>query len=298
MTVRVGATYPQTELRGDPTAGRAFALAAEDLGYDHLLAYDHVVGAVHADREPELWGPYTEADPFHDPFVLFAHLAALTERLSFVTGVLILPQRQTALVAKQAADLALLAGPGPEAGGRFRLGVGVGWNHVEYDVLDQDFATRGHRLDEQIEVLRRLWAEPVVTFDGDFHRLDRVATIPRPANCIPIWIGGWADVALRRAARLGDGFIFAGTEAAISDQWDRLRSLLAEHGRSVSTFGAEAMVTGHQDPVDAAAAARRWEQRGGTHAAITSMGLGLDSVDAHIDYLARAARALALPGAG
>src|SRR5262249_52891598 len=157
------------------------------------------LGAVHEDRIPPLWGPYDENDPFHDPFVLFAYLAGRTERLAFVTGVLVLPQRQTALVAKQAADLALLSGD------RFRLGVGVGWNPVEYTGLGQDFATRGLRLDEQIGLLRRLWGEPVVSFEGRFDAIDRAGTVPRPRRLIPIWLGGWVEAALRRAARLGDG---------------------------------------------------------------------------------------------
>jgi len=292
--MRIGVTYPQTELGGDPMAVRRFGVAADELGYTHLLAYDHVVGAVHANRSPALWGPYTESDPFHDPFVMFAYLAGLTTQLSFVSGVLVLPQRQTALVAKQAADLTLLAGPGPEGGGRFRLGVGVGWNHVEYEVLGQAFATRGERLEEQVELLRRLWAEEVVDFVGRFDAMDRVALVPRPPHPIPIWLGGWADVALRRAARIADGFIFAGNEAGILDQWTRLQGLLTEQGRSTSMFGAEAMVTGHTDPRAVSSAVERWGLNGGTHAAVTSMGLGLDSIEAHLDYIASVASALEL----
>ena len=146
--MQIGVVYPQIELRGDPTAVRRIGRAVEDLGFDHLLAYDHVLGAVHADRTPELTGPYTEHDPFHDPFVMFAYLAGITERLRFATGILILPQRQTALVARQAADVDLMSG------GRLRLGVGVGWNHVEYQALGQDFHTRGARQEEQIQLLQ------------------------------------------------------------------------------------------------------------------------------------------------
>src|SRR3984957_18542098 len=147
----IGVVYPQTELRGDPEAVRRIGRAVEDLGFDHLSAYDHVLGAVHADRNPPLTGPYTEHDPFHDPFVMFAYLAGITQRLQFVTGILILPQRQTVLVARQAADLDLLSGD------RLRLGVGIGWNYVEYTALGQDFHARGKRLAEQVELLRRLW---------------------------------------------------------------------------------------------------------------------------------------------
>ena len=166
--MQIGVVYPQIELGGNPEAVRRIGRAVEELGFDHLLAYDHVLGAVHAERQPPLSGPYTEADPFHDPLVMFAYLAGLTERLGFVTGVLILPQRQTALVARQAADVDLLSG------GRLRLGVGIGWNHVEYVALGQDFATRGAREEEQIGLLRRLWSEPVVDFDGRFDHIINV----------------------------------------------------------------------------------------------------------------------------
>src|SRR3979490_2601023 len=193
--MQIGVVYPQTELRGDPTAVRRIGRAVEDLGFHHLLAYDHVLGAVHADRTPPLTGPYTEHDPFHDPFVMFAHLAAITERIGFATGVLILPQRQTALVARQAADVDLLSG------GRLRLGVGVGWNHVEYEALGQNFRTRGAREEGQIELLRRLFPEPVVAFSGRFDRIARAALVPKPARSIPIWLGGFGEVAFERAAR-------------------------------------------------------------------------------------------------
>src|SRR3954447_7080327 len=163
--MKIGAVYPQTELRGDPTAVGRLGRAVEELGFDHILAYDHVLGAVHADRERPLTGPYNEHDPFHDPFVMFGYLAGITERIQFATGILILPQRPTALVARQAADLDLFSH------GRFRLGVGVGWNYVEYDALGQDFHTRGKRQEEQIELLRRYWTEPVVSFEGRFDRV-------------------------------------------------------------------------------------------------------------------------------
>jgi probable F420-dependent oxidoreductase len=202
--MQIGAVYPQTELGGDPTAVGQIGRAVEELGFAHLLAYDHVLGAVHADRAPRLTGPYTEQHPFHDPFVMFAYLAGITERIQFATGVLILPQRQTALVARQAADVDLLSR------GRLRLGVGVGWSHVEYEALGQDFHTRGARQEEQIGLLRRLFTEPVVDFSGRFDRIDRAALVPKPARPIPIWLGGSSEAAFDRAARLADGFIFIG----------------------------------------------------------------------------------------
>ena len=202
--MRVGAVFPQTEIGSDPADVRRWATTVEDLGYDHILAYDHVLGAVHADRARQLPGPYGEHDPFHDPFVMFAYLAGITERTGFATGVLVLPQRQTALVARQAADVDLLSG------GRFRLGVGVGWNYVEYEALGEDFGTRGARQEEQVKLLRRLFTEPVVDFSGRFDRVDRAALVPKPARPIPIWLGGSSEAAFDRAARLADGFIFFG----------------------------------------------------------------------------------------
>src|SRR5580692_9329737 len=200
--MEIGVAYPQNELRGDPAAVGEFGRAVEDLGFAHILSYDHVLGAVHDNRTPPLTGPYTEHDPFHDPLVMFGYLAGITERIRFATGVLVLPQRQTALVARQAADVDLLSG------GRLRLGVGVGWNYVEYEALGQDFRTRGARQEEQIGLLRQLFTEPVVDFTGRFDRVDRAALVPRPARPVPIWLGGSGDAALERAARLADGFIF------------------------------------------------------------------------------------------
>src|ERR1700722_9061273 len=202
--MEIGVVYPQIELRGDPAAVGRFAAAAEQLGFDHLLAYEHVLGAVHADRSPPLSGPYTEHDPFHDPFVMFAYLAGITERIRFTTGILVLPQRQTALVARQAADVDLFSG------GRLRLGVGIGWNPVEYEALGQDFHARGARQEEQIGLLRQLFTEPVVDFSGRFDRIDRASLMPKPTRSIPIWLGGSDEKAFERAARLGGGFIFLG----------------------------------------------------------------------------------------
>ncbi|MEI8261643.1 MAG: TIGR03619 family F420-dependent LLM class oxidoreductase, partial [Actinomycetes bacterium] len=190
--MKVGAIYPQNEMHGDPAALHDIGLAVEGLGYDSLLFFDHVVGADRVNREPPLWGPYDETDSFHDPFVAFGYLAAITSRIELATGVLILPQRQTVLVAQQAADADLMSG------GRLRLGVGTGWNWVEYDALNEEFATRGPRLDEQITLLRELWEKPIVSFKGDFHELERCCINPRPARAIPIWIGGFSEPAFRR----------------------------------------------------------------------------------------------------
>src|ERR1700691_298391 len=216
--MQIGIVYPQNEAGGDPGGVRRIGRLVEERGFDHLLAYDHVLGAVHADRTPPLTGPYSEHDPFHDPLVMFAYLAGVTERIGFGTGILVLPQRQTALVARQAADVDLLSG------GRLRLGVGVGWNYVEYQALGQDFHTRGARQEEQIELLRRLFTEPVVDFSGRFDRIDRAALVPKPTRPIPIWLGGSGDMAFDRAARLADGFIFFGGGIdKVTNNWNRLR---------------------------------------------------------------------------
>jgi len=284
--MQIGVVYPQIELGGDPEAVRRIGRATEDLGFDHLLAYDHVLGAVHEDRDPPLVGPYTERDPFHDPLVMFAHLAAMTERIGFITGVVILPQRQTALVARQAADVDLLSG------GRLRLGVGIGWNYVEYEALGQDFRTRGAREEEQIALLRRLWAEPVVDFTGRFDRVDRATITPKPTRPNPIWLGGYGDAAYQRAARIGDGFIFGGRTENVIGAWDRIRDRVAEAGRPVEHFGGECVVMSRQGPEAVAAKIAAWADAGGTHAAVLTMDLGIGSIDGHIEYLAAVADVL------
>jgi probable F420-dependent oxidoreductase len=285
----IGVAYPQNEFRGDPTAVGSFGRAVEDLGFAHLLTYEHVLGAVHADRTPELLGPYTERDPFHDPFVMFAYLAAITERIRFATGILVLPQRQTALVARQAADVELLSG------GRLRLGVGVGWNHVEYEALGQDFHTRGVRQEEQIQLLRRLFREPIVDFSGRFDRIDRAALMPKPASPIPIWLGGSGEKSFDRAARLADGFIFfgGGVDHTI-DAWTGLRQRVASLGRSVEGFGADYVALSGGDVSELMREIEAWRTAGGTHLSVVTMGLGLDSIDAHIDYIASLADRLGL----
>jgi probable F420-dependent oxidoreductase len=287
--MQIGVVYPQTELRGDPAAVRQIGRAVEDLGFDHLLAYDHVLGAVHADRTPQLTGPYSEHDPFHDPFVMFAYLAGITDRIQFATGVLVLPQRQTALVARQAADVDLLSG------GRLRLGVGIGWNHVEYEALGQEFATRGARQEEQIELLRRLFSEPVIDFAGRFDRVDRASLVPKPARSIPIWLGGSSEAAFDRAARLADGFIFSGGALDRTlDAWTRLRERVLAHGRSIDDFGADYLVRSPDGGVDDIPnVVDAWREAGGTHISVVTMGLGLTSADSHIDHLASVAAALA-----
>ena len=285
--LKMGVVYPQLELGGDPKAAQAFGLGLETLGYDHLVAFDHVVGAVHADREPPLGGPYNEDHPFHEPLMMFSFLAGQTTNLEFATGVMISPQRQTALLARQAADLALMSG------NRFRLGVGVGWNYVEYETLGQDFTTRGARQEEQVQLLRRLWTEPVVDFSGRFDQVPRAAIVPRPTEPIPIWFGGFRRPAFERAARLGDGFIFAGSTEVEISEWDvagtfqALREDVERHGRDPQQFGGERVVMFPPSVEEVAARVHQWHAAGGTHASVLTLGLGLDSVEAHLDYLSR-----------
>ena len=231
--MQFGAVLPTCEIGNDPVAIRDWAQAAESLGYAHIVAYDHVLGAVHADRESKLWGPYTENDPFHEPFVVFAFIAGVTTTIELETAVIILPQRQAALVAKQAAEVDVLSG------GRLRMGVGTGWNHVEYESLGVEWGDRGRIFDEQLELIRALWDNDVVDFTGDFHRVDRAGILPRPAHRIPIWFGGFSKVAVRRAARIGDGFTFASAGSKTIEQAEELREAVAAAGRDAASYPIE-----------------------------------------------------------
>ena len=281
--MKIGAVFPHQEIGDDPIVIRDWAQAAEELGYSHILAYDHVLGAQHADREPALWGPYTEDDAFHEPFVLFGYLAHATQRIGLATGVIILPQRQTALVAKQAAQIDILSG------GRLRLGVGTGWNYVEYDCLNEDFATRGPRQVEQIELLRRLWADPVIDFSGEFHRVERAGLKPLPKRQIPIWLGGFAPIAFKRAAQIGDGFIFGSGQAQNLEACQAVKAELAKTGRAEG-FGFEALLN-YQSGQDAwREEIQAWIDEGADYVAMRAMRLrgqgdGLDSPQAHIEAL-------------
>jgi probable F420-dependent oxidoreductase len=288
--MRIGCVFPTCEIGSDPVAIRDFAQAAEQLGYSHLITYDHVLGAVHAGREPRLTGPYTEQNAFHEPFVLFGYLAALTRKLELVTGVIILPQRQTALVAKQCAELAILSG------NRLKLGVGTGWNHVEYEALNESFATRGKRFDEQVELLRKLWTTPVLDYQGRYHRVDRAGILPLPTKPIPIWFGGFSGPAIQRAARLGDGFLFGASNAVMLGSCGQLRDALAKHGRAAG-FEIDA-ITGFGEGPDAwRRAAETWKKAGATHFSMRAMSTGASLIgdkdpgfttpQQHIDALAK-----------
>jgi probable F420-dependent oxidoreductase len=286
--VQVGVVFPQTEIGPDPAGVRAFAQAAEELGYRHLLAYDHVLGADVSAR-PDWPGPYTAEHQFHEIFVLFGYLAAAAPGLELVTGVLVLPQRQTALVAKQAAEIDILTG------GRFRLGVGLGWNFVEFEALGEEFHNRGRRVEEQIELLRRLWTEPVVTFDGRYHSVPAAGVNPLPVQRpIPIWIGGSAGAAIRRAARLADGFF---PQRPLEGGWpatmEQFRAWAEEAGRDPGAIGIEQRIdVSSGTPDEWRAAADEWRALGATHISVTTMRGGLAGPDGHIGRITEVAEAL------
>jgi probable F420-dependent oxidoreductase len=289
VTLRLGAVLPQGELEEGGDALRAYALGLEQLGLEQLVAYDHVLGAGRSTR-PDWSGYYSADDPFDEPLVTFAHLAAVATSLEFATCVLVLPQRQTALVAKQAAALQLLSD------GRFRLGVGTGWNEVEYDGLGVPFADRGARMEEQIEVLRALWTHPTIDRETPFHRIRDAGINPRPPQPVPIWIGGGASpAALDRIARLADGWMVAhlDPEQAAPLLAD-LRRLLVEHGRDPTEFGVEARLYLAETARERWRAARAsWAALGATRLNLVTSGQGLHGVDAHLAALRDALGVLA-----
>jgi probable F420-dependent oxidoreductase len=282
--MRFGVIFPQTEIGADPGACRAFAQAAEGLGYTHILAYDHVIGADPTNRPG--WRGYTIDDMFHEVFVLFGYLAAVTTTIELAAGVIILPQRQTVLVAKQAAEVDVLSG------GRLRLGVGIGWNAVEYEALNEDFHTRGARIAEQIAVMRALWTDERVTFRGKRHTLVEVGIRPMPVQRpIPVWMGGWAEAALRRAARRADGWIHGGrhmTGDTLRDALQRLRGYVTNAGRDPATFGIDAQYRmENKTPDEWRADMGAWKALDATHFSVGTMGVGRRGPDAHIDSIRR-----------
>lgn len=287
--MRIGVVFPQTELGGDVRAVRDYAQGVDQLGYAHLLAYDHVVGADPAVHKG--WaGPYDVRTTFHEPFVLFGYIAAVTS-LELVTGIVILPQRQTVLVAKQAAEVDLLTD------GRFRLGIGIGWNTVEYEALGKDFSNRGVRSEEQVALLRRLWTEPSVTHDGPSERVTGAGLAPRPVQRpIPVWFGVASPRAFRRAGRLGDGwFPMVGPGPALDEAKSIVDAAAIEAGRDPSTIGMEGRATWGAGGLDATLdEVERWRNAGATHLSINTMGAGFKSVDEHLSALTAAAEALGL----
>ena len=289
--MRVGVVFPQTEIGADPAGVKAYAQAVEELGFQHLMVYDHVVGADVSAR-PGWSGPYNSEHQFHEPMVLFGYLAAIAPSLELVTAVIILGQRQTALVAKQAAEVDILTG------GKLRLGVGIGWNDVEYEALGMNFHNRGRRLEEQIELMRRLWTERVVNFDGKHHRVTAAGLNPMPVQRpIPIWIGASAEPAIKRAAEMADGYF---PQRPLEGGWpatfDKIRGWMRAAGRDPASFGMDARVnTATGGPDDWRKQADDWGALGGiTHLTVNTMNAGLRGPDEHIARLRVAAQALSV----
>ena len=284
----IGVVFPQTEFPSDPLAIRDFAQAAEDLGYTHLLAYDHLLGA-NPDREGGWSGPYTYTDPFQEPLTLFSYLAGLTERLSFISGIIILPQRETVLFAKQAATLDVLCQ------GRLRLGIALGWNKVEYIAQNKDFHNRGARIEEQVQVLHKLWTEELVTFKGRWHTILDAGLNPLPVQRpIPLWFGGHADPVLRRVAQMGDGWLpnYHTPEAGAED-FERLHTYVAQAGRSMAEIGIEPRLRYKEGNPDTwHRLAQGWQAVGSTHLTVITMAAGFSTAQEHIQAIQRYAEAL------
>jgi len=279
--MKIGVVFPQTEFPSDPFAIRDYAQTVEGLGFSHVLAYDHILGA-NPDRPGGWMGIYTYHDSFQEPLTLFAYMAAFTQKLSFATGVIILPQRQTAYFARQAATLDILCS------GRLRLGVGLGWNPVEYVALNENFHNRGKRIEEQVILLRQLFTQPLVTFTGKWHTILDAGLNPLPLQRpIPIWFGGHADAMLERMARLGDGWMpryrrVADAKASL----DKINQLLEENGRNAREFGIEFRTPfGEGNPDEWLAILREWEEAGATHMSVITMGAGFDTPDKHLEAL-------------
>jgi probable F420-dependent oxidoreductase len=284
QSIRWGIVFPQNESDKDVSAIRQYAQQVEGQGFDYLLAYDHVLGA-NPDREGGWKGPYTDKDSFHEVLTFFSYLSAITERLEMATGILILPQRQTALVAKQAAQVDFLSN------GRLRLGIGIGWNPVEYEALNESFKNRGKRSAEQAQLLRQLWTQELVTYEGQYHRVSDAGLNPMPVQRpIPIWFGGMADVVLERMAKLGDGWMPATVPIdQVRSYVAKLRDYLAQAGRKSEDFGIDIRVNlARLSPVEQVDYVAQWRELGATHVAVNTMGMGLTSLQAHYDAGAEA----------
>jgi len=284
--MKIGVVFPQTEIGRDPAMIRDYAQAVEAMGYTHILAFDSVIGA-NPDRPGGWDSQYDYRHDFHEPFALFAFCAAITRRIELATGVLILPQRQTILVAKQAAEVDVLSE------GRLRLGIGVGWSPVEFEALGENIHDRGKRVEEQLEVMRLLWTRELVTYEGRWHRVPDAGIKPLPVQRpIPVWMGGESEAVLRRAARLADGWITLQTfrpGPASQQIIDRLHGFVREAGRDPAAFGIEGRVAlAKLAPAEWAEEMAAWRaMRGITHVCVNTMGLGLPGPEEHVRTLER-----------
>lgn len=278
--MKLGAVFPQIEIDSDPQKIAEYAQGVEALGFDYVLTYEHILGAERA-AFPDQAFLYDHTHPFHEPFVLFAYLAALTKKLEFATGILVLPQRDVRLVAKQATELNLLSG------GRFRLGVGTGWNKAEAESLGTNFGDRGKRMGEQLELMTRLFREPLVDFEGKYHTVKRCGLNPLPDPIPEIWVGGTADVVLKRAAKYGSGWMPAtlpeGQEQTLVT---KLHGFLKEQGRDPAKFGLDARIVLAKHPKEQwRDLFEFWEELGATHFRCNTMGLGLTEPAQHLQAL-------------
>ncbi len=261
--MKIGLHLCEQLIGSDPGVIRDYAVLADELGFDHITCVDHVLGTEHANRNPPFAedGIYTEDSEFHEPLTLFAYWAAVTSRIEFCTSVLVLPQRQTALLAKQTAEIALLSNH------RLRLGVGTGWNYVEYEALGGNFRTRGRMQEEQVQLLRRLWTEKVLDVHTDLHRIDRAGINPRLERPVPIWFGGFSEVQMDRCARIGDGMLWARDSSYARRNNEFILQRAAEVGREPASIGLQAPMA-PKPGQSLADALGQWEQAGGTHAAV------------------------------
>jgi len=288
--MKIGVVFPQVEFKPDPLAIRDYAQAVEGLGFTHIHAYDHILGA-NPERPGGWTGIYSCKDPFFEPFSLFSYLAGLTHKIEFATGILILPQRQTALVAKQAATLDVLCN------GRLRLGVGIGWNEIEYIALGENFHNRGKRMEEQVALLRLLWTQPLVKFEGRWHNVPDAGINPLPVQRpIPIWFGGTDDRVLRRMALLGDGWMLSSRAIEqIHPLLEKLTQYLIEAGRDKVSFGIEPRLNLSQTGPDGwNEFIQTWGNLGATHLTINTMSCGYKTTSAHIEALKRFAGLIGL----
>lgn len=281
--MRIGVVFPQTELGSDPAVLRAYGQRVEELGFSHILAYDHVVGAdptVHHGFK----GPYDIDSTFHEPFVMFGYLAAVTS-LELVTGVIILPQRQSVLVAKQAAEVDVLTE------GRFRLGIGLGWNAVEYEALGESFTNRGRRSEEQVEVMRKLWTERSVTYTGRYHTVTAAGLAPLPTQRpIPVWFGAASDRAYERAGRLGDGwFPMVEPGPELDHALEQVNRAAESAGRDSKSLGMEGRVSWTEDRDKLAVTIGAWKTAGASHLSVNTMKAGFVNVDEHLAALEQVA---------
>ena len=281
--MKLGVVFPQTEIGNDPGAIIEYAQAAEGMGYNHVIAFDHVLGA-NAESRPGWSGAYRHTDAFHEPFVLYGFLAGHTTTLELVTAVIILPQRQTALVAKQAAAVDVLSG------GRLRLGIGVGWNPVEYEALGENFHDRGRRSEEQIDLMRQLWTNDLITYEGRWHKVTDAGLNPLPVQRpIPVWFGGAAPQTLRRVATMGDGWfpLFRPDDRG-RELVESMREQAQAAGRDPASIGVESWVSIRDSSEDDwRQAVDTWRELGATHISVNTMNAGIESPQGHIEAIQR-----------